>query len=57
LNPVVAAEAFTTAKAAIADKIAFNHPKMKSEPAAVKPAGAPKRSGSRPAPKPTPKSR
>ena len=41
LNPPVAAGAFASAKAAGADKIPFNHPKMKSElPAQVKPVGA-----------------
>jgi hypothetical protein len=54
LNPTVAADAFTTAKAAGADKIPFNHPKMKSDqPAAVKPAGGPKKPVMRP--KATPK--
>lgn len=43
LNPAVGPEKFTTTKAASADKIPFNHPKMKSElPAAVKPIGAKK---------------
>jgi hypothetical protein len=53
LNPVVGPEKFTSAKAASADKIPFNHPKMKSDlPAAVKPAGAQKAA---PKPKATPK--
>jgi hypothetical protein len=53
LNPAVGPEKFTTAKAASADKIPFNHPKMKSDlPAAVKPVGAKK---SAPKPKATPK--
>jgi len=52
LDPPVAPEKFTTTKAASADKIPFNHPKMKSElPAAVKPVGAAK-----PKSQPTPKS-
>jgi hypothetical protein len=55
LNPPVAAGAFTTAKAAGADKISFNHPKMKSElPAAVKPVGAAKKPATKS--KPTPNS-
>ncbi len=54
LNPPVADEKFTTAKAAAADKIPFNHPKMKSAlPAAVKPVGAAKNPAAKP--KPTPK--
>ncbi len=54
LNPPVAAEAFTTAKAAGAARIAFNHPKIKSDlPAAVKPVGGAKKPAA-PA-KPTPK--
>ena len=53
LNPAVGPEKFTTTKAASADKIPFNHPKMKSDlPAAVKPAGARKAA---PKPKATPK--
>jgi len=53
LNPPVAGEAFTTAKAAGADRIAFNHPRMKSDlPAAVKPAGASKKAAAKPTPKP-----
>ena len=53
LNPAVGPEKFTTTKAASADKIPFNHPKMKSDlPAAVKPAGAKKAA---PKPKPTTK--
>ena len=48
LSPAVAPETFTTAKASGADKIPFNHPKMKSDlPSAVQPVGAPKK-----APKP-----
>jgi hypothetical protein len=54
LNPSVGPEKFTNAKAASADKIPFNHPKMKSDlPATVKTAGAKKTA---PKPKPTPKS-
>jgi hypothetical protein len=54
LNPAVGPEKFTNAKAASADKIPFNHPKMKSDlPATVKPVGAKKTA---PKPKPTPKS-
>ena len=54
LNPAVAAEAFTTTKAAAADRIPFNHPKMKSDlPAAMKPAGASKKPAA--TAKPTPK--
>jgi hypothetical protein len=55
LNPAVAGEAFTTAKAAGAARIAFNHPKMKSDlPAAVKPVGAAKKPAARPKPTPRP---
>jgi len=54
LSPAVAPETFTTAKASGADKIPFNHPKMKSDlPSAVKAAGAPKKSAAKP--KATPK--
>ncbi len=54
LNPSVAAESFTTTKAANADKIPFSHPRMKSSPpAAVKPVGAAKKPATRP--KVTPK--
>jgi hypothetical protein len=54
LDPAVGPEKFTTTKAASADKIPFNHPKMKSDlPADAKPVGA-KRSA--PKPKATPKS-
>jgi hypothetical protein len=43
LNPAVAAEAFTTTKAGTADKIPFNHPRMKSDvPESVKPPGTKK---------------
>ena len=43
LEPPLGPEKFTTAKAASADKIPFNHPKMKSDvPAPEKPAGAKK---------------
>jgi hypothetical protein len=43
LNPAVGPEKFTTTKAASADKIPFNHPKMKSDlPAGAKPVGAKK---------------
>jgi hypothetical protein len=55
LNPPVAGEAFTTAKAAGADRIAFNHPKMTSDlPTAMKPAGPAKKPAAkaRPTPKP-----
>ncbi len=54
LNAAVADSAFTTAKAAGADRIAFGHPRMKSElPAQVQPIGPGK--GSAPKPKATPK--
>jgi hypothetical protein len=54
LNPAVGPEKFTTTKAAAADKIPFNHPKMRSDlPAAAKPVGARKTT---PKPKATPKS-
>ena len=53
LNPAVGPEKFTTTRASAADKIPFNHPKMKSDlPAAVKPVGGKK---SAPKPKATPK--
>jgi hypothetical protein len=52
INPTVPAGAFTTAKAASADKIPFNHPRMKSDlPADVKPIGP----GRAPKPGTTPK--
>ncbi len=54
LTPTVALETFTTSKASGADKIPFNHPKMKSDlPAQVKPAGGAKKPVMRP--KATPK--
>jgi hypothetical protein len=57
LSPAVAAEAFTTAKAAGADRIAFSNPAAKSDlPAAVKPVGSRKMPATPPAPKPAPKS-
>jgi hypothetical protein len=50
LDPAVAGDGFTTAKAAAADRIPFSNPGMKSDlPGAVKPIGPPKK----PAPKPT----
>jgi hypothetical protein len=53
LNPAVGPEKFTTTKAAAADKIPFNHPKMKSDlPAAVKPVGAKTAPKSKATPKP-----
>jgi hypothetical protein len=53
LNPTVGPEKFTTTKAASADKMPFNHPKMKSElPANVKPIGA---KSAAPKPNATPK--
>ena len=53
LNPAVGPEKFTSAKAASADKMPFNHPKMKSDlPANVKPIGA---KSAAPKPKTTPK--
>lgn len=57
IDPAVPADAFTSAKAAGADKIAFSNPGMKSDlPAAVKPLGAPAKpvSKSKPKPKATP---
>jgi len=54
LTPAVAPETFTTSKASSADKIPFNHPRMKSDLAsAVKPVAAPKKPAAKP--KPTPK--
>jgi hypothetical protein len=56
LEPAIAPEGFTTAKASGADRIAFGHPKMKSDlPAAVKPVGSGAKSGSKPKPTPKPK--
>ena len=57
LDPAVAPEGFTTPKAAGADKIAFNHPRMKSDmPAGTHPigSGAKKKTPAPAAPKPTP---
>ena len=52
LEPAVTADAFTTAKAAGAARIAFGNPKMKSDlPVVVRPVGK------KPTPKPSPKSR
>jgi len=57
LDPPAAPEKFTSAKAASADKIPFNHPKMKSDlPGAVKPVGSTKQPAAKPKPQPTPKS-
>lgn len=54
LEPPLGPEKFTTDKAASADKIPFNHPKMKSDvPAPEKPAGAAKKAA--PKSKPTPR--
>jgi hypothetical protein len=56
LNPAVSADAFTTAKAATADRIAFSNPRMKSElPATVRPIGPPASPASKPKPTPKPK--
>ncbi len=55
LDPTVGPEKFTTTKASAADRIPFDHPKMKSDlPAAVKPVGGAKKSvaGPRTTPKP-----
>ena len=54
LEPSIAPGGFTTAKAAGADRIQFNHPRMKSDlPAAVKPVGAGRpATRSKPTPKP-----
>jgi hypothetical protein len=55
LNPAVADDAFTTAKAAGADRIAFSNPAAKSDlPASVKPVGSRKASPAPPVPKPSP---
>lgn len=54
INPSVGAEAFTTTKAAAADKIPFNHPRMKSDvPAPAAPPGTAKKPAAKP--KATPK--
>jgi hypothetical protein len=56
LNPPIGAGAFTSAKASTADKIAFTHPRMKSElPAEVRPVGPPGKPAPRPAATPKPK--
>jgi hypothetical protein len=57
LNPEVAAEAFTSTKAAGADRISFSNPAAKTDlPAAVRPAGSGAKPAAKPAPKPAPKS-
>ena len=56
LDPAIAPDGFTTAKAASADKIAFTHPRKSDTPAAAHPIGAPKKApASKPAPQPTPR--
>jgi len=55
LNPAVAPEAFTSAKASAADRIPFNHPKVKSDlPAGVRPVAGVKKPAPRPKPTPNP---
>jgi hypothetical protein len=56
LDPAVDPNGFTTAKAAAADKIAFNHPRMKPDtPAAAHPIGSgARKSPTRASPKTTP---
>ena len=59
LDPAVAPDAFTTPKAGAADKIAFNHPRMKPDtPAGAHPIGSgmKKKTPAQAAPKPTPAS-
>ena len=56
LNPPVTDDVFTTAKASGADRIAFNHPRMKSDlPTSIKPVGPGKKPVSKPQATPKPK--